>query len=48
MSRVVVVTGAAGTIGSALRERFAADGDTVVGLDSAGGTASGDGIDAKW
>lgn len=35
MSRVVVVTGAAGAIGSALRERFAADGDTVVGLDSA-------------
>lgn len=42
MSRVVVVTGAAGAIGSALRERFAADGDTVVGLDSAPGAADGD------
>ena len=42
MSRVVVVTGAAGAIGSALRERFAADGDVVVGLDSAPGAADGD------
>ena len=33
MSRVVVVTGAAGAIGSAVCERFAAAGDTVVGLD---------------
>ena len=43
MSRVVVVTGAAGAIGSALVERFAADGDTVVGLDSAPGPAGGAG-----
>ncbi len=33
MSRVVVVTGAAGAIGTAVRERFSAAGDTVVGLD---------------
>ena len=43
MSRVVVVTGAAGAIGSAVMERFAAEGDTVVGLDSAPGAASGAG-----
>ncbi len=34
MSRVVVVTGAAGAIGSALCHRFDASGDTVIGLDS--------------
>ncbi len=33
MTRVVVVTGAAGAIGTAVRDRFAADGDIVVGLD---------------
>lgn len=43
MSRVVVVTGAAGAIGSALVERFAAGGDTVVGLDSTPGPAGGAG-----
>lgn len=43
MSRVVVVTGAAGAIGSALVDRFAAGGDTVVGLDSTPGPAGGAG-----
>ncbi len=37
MPRVVVITGAAGAIGSALRRRFGADADAVVGLDLAGG-----------
>lgn len=35
--RVVVITGAAGGIGSAMMERFAANGDTTVGLDLADG-----------
>ena len=35
MSRVAVVTGAAGAIGSAVCTRLSAAGDTVVGLDSA-------------
>ena len=34
MTRTVVVTGGAGAIGSAIMERFATDGDTVVGLDA--------------
>ena len=35
MSRVAVVTGAAGAIGSAVCARLSAGGDTVVGLDTA-------------
>ena len=35
--RVVVVTGSSGGIGSAMVERFAANGDTPVGLDLADG-----------
>lgn len=35
--RVVVITGAAGGIGSAMMERFTANGDTAVGLDLADG-----------
>ena len=35
--RVVVVTGSAGAIGSAVRKRFEGSGETVVGLDLAGG-----------
>jgi 2-keto-3-deoxy-L-fuconate dehydrogenase len=35
--RIVVITGSAGGIGSALMERFAAQRDTVVGLDIADG-----------
>lgn len=35
-ARVVIVTGAAGGIGSALVERLAAGGDTVIGVDLAG------------
>ncbi len=35
--RVVVVTGSAGGIGSAISRRFGADGETVVGLDLAEG-----------
>ena len=34
MSRVAVVTGAAGAIGSAVCERLSAGGDTVVGIDT--------------
>ncbi len=34
MSRVAVVTGAAGAIGSAVCERLSATGDTVIGLDA--------------
>jgi NAD(P)-dependent dehydrogenase (short-subunit alcohol dehydrogenase family) len=37
VSRVVVVTGSSGAIGVAIRERFVADGDVVVGLDARGG-----------
>jgi len=33
MSRVIVVTGASGGIGSAIVDRFTSDGETVVGLD---------------
>ena len=33
MNRSVVVTGASGSIGSAIRARFEADGDRVIGLD---------------
>jgi 3-oxoacyl-[acyl-carrier protein] reductase len=40
MSRVVVVTGAAGAIGSAIVARFEADGDVVIGLDAVDGAAS--------
>lgn len=45
VTRVVVVTGAAGAIGTAVCERFAAAGDTVAGLDVApvrGGRLTGD------
>ena len=34
MSRVAVVTGAAGAIGSAVCQRLSAAGDTVIGLDA--------------
>jgi NAD(P)-dependent dehydrogenase (short-subunit alcohol dehydrogenase family) len=34
MTRTVLVTGGAGAIGSAVMERFATGGDTVVGLDA--------------
>ena len=34
MSRIAVVTGAAGAIGSAVCERLSAAGDTVIGLDT--------------
>ena len=37
MSRVAVVTGAAGAIGSAVCARLSAAGDTVIGLDAAAG-----------
>ncbi len=40
MSRVVVVTGAAGAIGAAVCARFAKAGDTVVGLDLASATTA--------
>lgn len=33
MGRVVVVTGGSGAIGTAVRRAFAAEGDTVIGLD---------------
>ena len=36
-ARIVVVTGSSGGIGGAMMERFAADGDTPVGLDLAEG-----------
>ena len=39
MSRVAVVTGAAGAIGSAVCARLSAAGDTVIGLDAAAGAA---------
>ena len=35
--RVVVITGSSGGIGGAMMERFAAQGDTAVGLDLAEG-----------
>lgn len=38
MGRVVVVTGGAGAIGTAVRRAFAAAGDTVLGLDLRAGT----------
>ena len=40
MSRVAVVTGAAGAIGSAVCARLSAAGDTVIGLDAAAGAAA--------
>ena len=40
MSRVAVVTGAAGAIGSAVCARLSAAGDTVVGLDAAAGAGA--------
>ena len=41
MSRVSVVTGASGAIGSAVCERLNAAGDTVIGLDAAMGADTG-------
>jgi NAD(P)-dependent dehydrogenase (short-subunit alcohol dehydrogenase family) len=40
MTRVVVITGSSGAIGSALRRRFSADGDLVIGLDATDDTAT--------
>ena len=40
MSRVAVVTGAAGAIGSAVCARLSAAGDTLIGLDAAAGAAA--------
>ena len=40
MSRVVVVTGAAGAIGSAVCARLSAAGDMVIGLDAAAGAGA--------
>jgi len=41
MSRVAVVTGAAGAIGSAVCRRLGESGDAVVGLDAADGAVAG-------
>ncbi len=41
MSRVAVVTGAAGAIGSAVCRRLSESGDAVVGLDAADGAVAG-------
>ena len=43
MSRVTVVTGAAGAIGSAVCQRLSSAGDTVVGLDIVAGAAAAEG-----
>ena len=44
MSRVAVVTGSAGAIGSAVCERLGASGDTVIGLDAEAGAGMATGV----